>query len=187
MPCKKRLWSRHDIKLATKIKVYNTAVLPSMLYSTECMILYRRHIKKLTRIQMRHLRQLLGVKWEDRVPDVPWKEQTPLALKPLSQLHNLGGPATSEECQKHVCQGNILWRAGQWEEKTGWTEAALQRCAETTHEKLALITIPGKKQLLIGQDGAPLCELQKHQQNRGEETPMKPDITHNIKDLSWHR
>ena len=34
-----RLWSRHDIKLCTKIKVYNAAVLPSLLYSTEIMIL----------------------------------------------------------------------------------------------------------------------------------------------------
>ena len=40
-----RLWSRHDIKRTTKIKVYNAAVQPALLYSTECMILYRRHIK----------------------------------------------------------------------------------------------------------------------------------------------
>ena len=72
MPCKKRLWSRHDIKLATKIKVHvqHSCSTIYAVYSTECMILYRRHIKKLTRIQMPHLRQLLGVKWEDRVPDV---------------------------------------------------------------------------------------------------------------------
>ena len=27
----KRLWSRHDVKLATKMKVYNAAVIPSLL------------------------------------------------------------------------------------------------------------------------------------------------------------
>ena len=66
----KRLWTRHDIKLATKVKVYNAAVLPALLYGTECMTLYRQHLRKLTRIQLRHLRQLLGIKWQDRVPDV---------------------------------------------------------------------------------------------------------------------
>ena len=34
------------------------------------MILYRRHIKKLTRIQLRHLRAILHIKWQDRIPDV---------------------------------------------------------------------------------------------------------------------
>lgn len=65
-----RLWSRHDVKMATKMKVYNAAVLPALLYSTECMTLYRRYIKKLMRTQLRHLRQILGIHWEDRVPDV---------------------------------------------------------------------------------------------------------------------
>lgn len=54
---RKRLWSRHDdIKRATKVKVYNAAILPTLLYSIECMTLYRTHIKKLTRTQLRHLR-----------------------------------------------------------------------------------------------------------------------------------
>ena len=36
----KHLWSHHDVKLCTKIKVYNTAILPVLLYSTETMTLY---------------------------------------------------------------------------------------------------------------------------------------------------
>ena len=34
------------------------------------MTLYRYHIKKITRVQICHLRQLLRIKWEDRLPDV---------------------------------------------------------------------------------------------------------------------
>ena len=53
---------------------------------------------------------------------------------------------------------------------------------------VTLMTTPGtgKKQLLIGQNGVPPCEIQKHQQNGGEETPMKPDIIHDMKDQPWH-
>ena len=36
----KCLWSCHDVKLCTKIKVYNTAILSVLLYSTETMTLY---------------------------------------------------------------------------------------------------------------------------------------------------
>ena len=38
----KRLWSRHDVKLETKMKVYNAAVIPSLLYATETLTLYQR-------------------------------------------------------------------------------------------------------------------------------------------------
>ena len=41
-----------------------------LLYATECITLYRNHIKKLTGVQFRHLRQILGIKWPDRVPSV---------------------------------------------------------------------------------------------------------------------
>lgn len=66
----KRLWSQHDIHSKTKVKVYSVAVLPCLLYATECTTLYRKHIKALTRVQLRHLRAILHIKWQDRVPDV---------------------------------------------------------------------------------------------------------------------
>ena len=52
------------------MKVNNAAILPSLLYSVEFMTLYQRHTKRLTRFQIRHLRQIQGIRWQDRVPDV---------------------------------------------------------------------------------------------------------------------
>ena len=66
----KRLWSQHDIHSKTKVKVYSVAVLPCLLYTTECTTLYRKHIKALARVQLRHLRAILKIKWQDHVPDV---------------------------------------------------------------------------------------------------------------------
>ena len=65
----RRLWSCHDTSTKTKVKVYSAAVLPCLLYSIECTTLYRRHIKALTRLQLRHLRSILNIKWQDRIPD----------------------------------------------------------------------------------------------------------------------
>lgn len=43
--------ARHN-RLNTKTEVYNVAALPALLYSTECTILERRHIKKSTAVQL---------------------------------------------------------------------------------------------------------------------------------------
>ena len=66
----KRLWSCHDIRTKTKVKVYSVTVVPCLLYSIECTTLYCRHIMTLTRLQLRHLRYILNIKWRDGVPDV---------------------------------------------------------------------------------------------------------------------
>ena len=66
----KRLGSCNDISTKTKVKVYSVAVIPCLLYSIECTTLYRRHIMALTRLELRHLRSILNIKWQDRIPDV---------------------------------------------------------------------------------------------------------------------
>jgi len=70
----KRLWSRCEIRRSTKVNVYNTAVLPALLYSTECMTLCRRHIRKLTSVQLRHLRTPYGLRGlGGKVTSAGWK------------------------------------------------------------------------------------------------------------------
>ena len=66
----KCLWSHHDVKLCTKIKVYNTAILPVLLYSKEAMTLYQCHLRQLTRTQLQHLQTIIHIQWQERVPDV---------------------------------------------------------------------------------------------------------------------
>ena len=44
--------SERNIRLYTKLKVYNAVVLPSLLYGCETWTLYRRHIKKLELFHM---------------------------------------------------------------------------------------------------------------------------------------
>jgi len=82
----KRLWSCHEIQRSTKVKVYNTAVLPALLY--------RRHIRKLTSVQLRHLRHILGIKWQNKIPDVDVLERAKTvsveALITASQLRWAG-------------------------------------------------------------------------------------------------
>ena len=62
-----RVWKFHDIKLNTKIKVYRTTVVTTLLYGAETWTCYRRHVKMLDAFHMRHLRCLMGIKWQDKI------------------------------------------------------------------------------------------------------------------------
>ena len=46
------VWERNRIRLDTKLKVYNAAVLPTLLYAFETWTVYQRHAKKLNRFHL---------------------------------------------------------------------------------------------------------------------------------------
>ena len=55
------VWERNGIKLDTKLNVYKTAVLPTLLYAFETLTVCQRHLSC--------LRKLLTIKWQDKIPD----------------------------------------------------------------------------------------------------------------------
>lgn len=63
------VWERRGIKQATKLKVYQAVVLPTLLYACETWAVYERHAKKLHRFHMDCLRKLLKITWQDKVSD----------------------------------------------------------------------------------------------------------------------
>ena len=65
----KNVWDRRGITEETKIKVYRAIVLPTLLYGCETWTVYQRHARKLNHYHTTCLRKLLGIKWQDRIPD----------------------------------------------------------------------------------------------------------------------
>nr|XP_054755561.1 uncharacterized protein LOC129261526 [Lytechinus pictus] len=65
----KNVWNRRGISTTTKIKVYRAMVLTTLLYGCETWTVYRRHARKLNHFHTTCLRKLLGIKWQDRIPD----------------------------------------------------------------------------------------------------------------------
>ena len=63
------IWDRSDIRLDTKLKVYRSVVLPTLLYACETWTVYQRHAKRLNHFHTSCLRKLLKIKWQDRIPD----------------------------------------------------------------------------------------------------------------------
>ena len=65
----KNVWNRRGITIETKIKVYRAIVLPTLLYGCETWTTYQRHARKLNHYHTTCLRKLLGIKWQDKIPD----------------------------------------------------------------------------------------------------------------------
>ena len=63
------VWHRTGINIQTKLDVYRAAVLPVLLYASETWTVYVRHVKKLNHFHTVCLRKLLGIKWQDMIPD----------------------------------------------------------------------------------------------------------------------
>ena len=62
----------HGISVSTKCKVYKAIVFPTLLHSAETYTLYRRHFRSspLSKVHLRHLRQILQISRKDHIPNV---------------------------------------------------------------------------------------------------------------------
>ena len=58
-----RVWSSHDIRLETKLALYNAIVLSLLLYACEAWTLYARHAKQINSFHLRCLQSIMGIKW----------------------------------------------------------------------------------------------------------------------------
>ena len=63
------IWDRSGIRLDTELKVYRSAVLPTLLYACKTGTVYQRHAKRLNHFHTSCLRKLLMIEWQDRSPD----------------------------------------------------------------------------------------------------------------------
>ena len=93
-----KVWERRGISLQTKLQVYHAVVLPSLLYACETWTVYSRHARQLNSFHLRCLRNLLHIRWQDKVPDTEVLERAEMesvyAMLKRSQLRWAG----------HVCR-----------------------------------------------------------------------------------
>lgn len=62
---KQKVWYNKDLTFQTKCSVYRAVVLSSLLYGAETWPVYKLAARKLNSFMMRHLRQIMNVKWWD--------------------------------------------------------------------------------------------------------------------------
>ena len=70
------IWDRSGISLDTKMKVYRSVVLPSLLSACETWTVYQRHANRLNHFHTSCLKKLLKIKWQDKIQtQKSWKGQ----------------------------------------------------------------------------------------------------------------
>ena len=67
---RQRVINSHNLRLATKVSVYRAICLSVLLYGTETITVYSRHIRLLERFHIRCVREMLGLTWRDKVTHI---------------------------------------------------------------------------------------------------------------------
>ena len=67
---RKRVFDNRDLKKRTKIGVYRTVVIPTLLYGSESRTPYRVQVRALEKFHQRQLRKILNIKWSDYISNV---------------------------------------------------------------------------------------------------------------------
>ena len=65
----KRVWSNNQLTSNTKLQVYQACVLSTLLYGSESWTTYARQENRLVSFHLRCLRRILGITWQDKVPN----------------------------------------------------------------------------------------------------------------------
>ena len=64
-----RVWENPKLTIKTKVAVYNACVVSTLLYGSETWTTYARQERRLNSFHMRCLRRILGISWEDKIPN----------------------------------------------------------------------------------------------------------------------
>ena len=65
----KRVWQNTKLTEKTKLCVYRACVISTLLYGSETWTTYTSQERKLNSFHLRCLRRILGIKWQDKVPN----------------------------------------------------------------------------------------------------------------------
>ena len=129
------IWDRSGIRLDTKLKIYRSVVLPTLLYACETWTVYQRYAKRLNHFYTNCLRKLLKIKWQDRIPDTEVLKRAGMqsvhTLLKLAQLRWTGHVTRmpDERLPKKILYGEL---------QIGNAPMAVRRSETRTHSKLPL-------------------------------------------------
>ncbi|BHF74341.1 hypothetical protein SprV_0501742600 [Sparganum proliferum] len=68
--------NRQGLQLSTKLKMYKSFILPTLLYGEETWTVYTKQARRLNHFHLSCLRRILRLNWQDRIPDTDVLERT---------------------------------------------------------------------------------------------------------------
>ena len=64
------MWTNPKLTVKTKMAVYNACDISTLLYSSETWTTYARQERRLNTFHMRRIHRILGISWQDKVPNI---------------------------------------------------------------------------------------------------------------------
>jgi hypothetical protein len=74
----KMVWSQSKLSLKTKLRIYQTCILPILLYGSETWTLLSKDSKGLEAFHVRCMRRILQIRWYDRISNATVYDRTAL-------------------------------------------------------------------------------------------------------------
>lgn len=90
----KRFFSRHNISLHVKVRIYRTCALLSLIYGSETGIVYHRHLRHLERDHQCYFWKILGINWKIAISDVVVLERSGSSKRTKSVMEKNSNPAS---------------------------------------------------------------------------------------------
>ena len=81
-----KVWAQQRLTLATKLRIYQTCIIPVLLYGSDTWTLLKADSNRLQAFHMRCQRRILGIKWQDMVTNVTVSIKT--GLPPILDIIN---------------------------------------------------------------------------------------------------
>ena len=110
----RNIWNNKTLSVHTKMQIYNSTVVPVLLYGTETWAMTRMQEKKLDGFDSRSLRRIMGIRWQQRVSNVELRRRTKqppvTSLLRKRRLKWLGHALRMDESR--IAQQAMTWTAG---------------------------------------------------------------------------
>ena len=84
-----KIWRSNKMSIKLKIKLLSSVVIPTALYGAECWVLKKEEERKLLAFEMKCLRRICGIRWEDRVRNEEVKTRTGQNITILDRVQDM--------------------------------------------------------------------------------------------------
>ena len=123
--------------------MYRAVVVPTLLYSAETWVLYRKQIRLLERFNQRCLRSILGIKWQDNVSNEEVLKRASLAstesILLQVQLRDRGAPRKryKDQLERQLAQAGISHQSRQQaaSDRDSWRSSVRKASCEFEAER----------------------------------------------------
>jgi hypothetical protein len=130
-----RTWKQSNLSLRTKLRIYQTCVVSTLLYGADCWCLLKKDLDLLQSFHMRCQRRILNIRWFDHITNAVVSTRTglpPIQTAVESRRHSLFGhvrrmntdaPAYKALSQAISIQGGSIplsWKRPRGRPRSNW-------------------------------------------------------------------